>query len=215
MLTSESSKPPGEGADRILAAAEELFAERGYDAVSMNDVANRATVCKANIFHHFKSKNDLYLAVLRGACAASCAGIERFAGAPVLLAERLSQFANGHLNHILEHESITRLIQRDLMENGPQRGREFAEQVFGQNFARLVGILRAGQDKNELRSNVDPAMVALLLIAADLFFFESREVLRHLPDISFAGQPARYSEMLVDILLHGILPATPETPEQA
>ncbi len=213
MSTTESCKPAGEGAERILAAAEELFAARGYNAVSINAIAERAGVCKANIFHHFKSKNELYLAVLRAACAENAAHIEQFASAPDGLAERFGQFAKGHLRQILENERITRLVQRDLLENGPQRGQELAEQVFGQKFARLVGILRAGQAKNELRPNVDPAMVAVLLIAADLFYFESRDVLKHFPDVAFAGKPERYSEMLVDVLLHGILPTTPETPE--
>lgn len=93
-----------------------------------------------------------------------------------------------------------------MLENGPQRGKEFAEQVFGQNFASLVKILRAGQTKGELRKGVDPAMLATLLIGADVFFFQSHEVLRHCPDVSFTDAPESCSSMLVDILLHGILP---------
>ena len=39
-----------------------------------------------------------------------------------------------------------------------------------------------------------------------VFFFQSREVLRHFPDISFTDAPESYSTVLVDILLRGILP---------
>ena len=45
-----------------------------------------------------------------------------------------------------------------------------------------------------------------MLIGANVFFFESREALRHFPDVTFTQQPERYSTMLADILLHGILP---------
>lgn len=192
--------------ERILAAAKDLFAETGFDAVSMNAIAERAGVSKANVFHHFKSKNALYLEVLKTACGESRPQIDQLGSGSGTLVERLRNFSQSHLANILRDEKISRLIQRDLLENGPQRGKELAEQVFGQNFASLVDILRTGQKKGELRKGIDPAMLATLLIGADVFFFQSREVLRHFPDVSFTNAPESYSTMLVDILLHGILP---------
>ncbi|MDO9065438.1 MAG: TetR/AcrR family transcriptional regulator [Sulfuricella sp.] len=192
--------------ERILAAAKDLFAESGFNAASMNAIAERAGVSKANVFHHFKSKNALYFEVLKTACSESGSQIDQLGNGSGTLVERLRNFSQSHLANILRDEKISRLIQRDLLENGPQRGKEFAEQVFGQNFARLVEILRTGQKKGELRTGIDPAMLATLLIGADVFFFQSREVLRHFPDVSFTDTPESYSTMLVDILLHGILP---------
>jgi len=192
--------------ERILAAAKDLFAESGFDAVSMNAIAERAGVSKANVFHHFKSKNALYLEILKAACNQSGSQIDQLGNGSGTLIERLRDFSQSHLDNILRDEKISRLIQRDLLENGPQRGKEFAEQVFGQNFASLVKILRTGQKKGELRIGIDPAMLATLLIGTDVFFFQSREVLRHFPDVSFTDAPESYSRMLVDILLHGILP---------
>lgn len=193
-------------ADRILTAAEALFAEAGFNAVSMNAIAERAGVSKANIFHHFSSKNALYLAVLKAACEESRTHIERLGSESGTFVERFRGFALSHLKNILEHAQLSRLISRDLLEKGPQRGKEFAEQVFGQNFARVVEILRSGQARGELRPDVDPAMVATLVIAANVFFFQSRDVLRHLPGVGFTEAPEQYNRMLVDIMLHGILP---------
>ena len=99
-----------------------------------------------------------------------------------------------------------RLIQRDLLDNGLQRGRQFAEQVFGQNFGRLVDILREGQLRGELRQDIDPALAALMVIGTNLTFFQAREVFRHFPDVNFAGSPETYSRMAMDIVLRGIQP---------
>lgn len=192
-----------ESRERILAAAKDLFAESGFDAVSMNAIAERACVSKANVFHHFKSKNDLYLTVLSQACDQSRPHIDQLGNGAGSLDERLRDYSRAHLESILQDEKISRLFLRDVLEKGPQRGEEFAD-MFSRNFSRLVDILRSGQKKGELRKNIDPAMVAALLIGADVFFFQSREILRHFPDVKFTDQPARYSEMLVDILLHGI-----------
>jgi AcrR family transcriptional regulator len=50
--------------ERILAAALELFAEDGYNAVSTSKVARRAGVSEGLVFRHFKSKEGLLNAVM-------------------------------------------------------------------------------------------------------------------------------------------------------
>lgn len=198
--------PDGSSTERILAAAEALFAEQGYDAVSMNAIAARAGVSKANIFHHFSSKNALYLAVLQAACRESCERLEHFESGEGSFVERLGAFAQNHLQSILGHAHIARLVLRDMMEKGPDYHRELAEQVFGRNFSKLVEIIRDGQQRGELRADIDPAAVAVMLIAANVYFFQARETLRHLGDIDFAEDPLHYSKKTMQVLLHGLLP---------
>lgn len=199
-----AAHPPPDTVGRILRAAEALFSRLGYDGASINDIAREAKVSKANIFHHFISKNELYLEVLRNACRDSAEHLQQLSVEKGALAERLAEFSENQLGHMIEQGRVSRLILRELLKDGDQRGRELAEKVFGDNFARLVEILRAGQARGELRSDVNPAMVATLLIGANVFFFEAQEVLRHFRDVDFARTPGRYSRMLVDILLRGI-----------
>ncbi|EHQ89650.1 TetR/AcrR family transcriptional regulator [Desulfosporosinus youngiae] len=54
-----SSKESLSTVEKILQAAEELFAERGFDGTSVNLIAEKADVNKAMIYYHFKDKNDL------------------------------------------------------------------------------------------------------------------------------------------------------------
>ncbi len=193
--------------ERILAAAEKLFAEQGFAAVSMNAIAESAGVSKANVFHHFTSKNALYLAVLHNACRAAVQHLDDLSKNEAPLTERLPQFAHAHLENLLEHTQVIRLMLRELLNDNPRHGQELAEQVYGEKFSRFVAILRAGQQAGELRTDIDPAMVATVLLGANVFFFESRDVLRHFPDVTFTQHPKRFSAMLADILLHGILPS--------
>lgn len=195
----------GEASQRILETAERLFAERGYDAVSMNMIAEQAGVSKGNIFHHFSSKDELYRTVLSSACAESTRLIDELVSTTGSIAERLSHFAQAHIAHLDKHYCLTRLVQRELFENGERRGKDLAEQVCGENFTRLVGILRDGQQRGELRQDRDPAMIAHLLVGSNFFYFQARDMLRHFPDVDFADQPTHYSRMMVAIILDGIL----------
>ncbi|MEG1627055.1 TetR/AcrR family transcriptional regulator [Pseudomonas sp.] len=51
-------------AERIVQLALQHFADRGYDAASLNDIAVSAGIKKASLYAHFTSKDDLYTAVL-------------------------------------------------------------------------------------------------------------------------------------------------------
>lgn len=57
-------KPNLEAREKILKAAFELFYERGFKGVSMDDVASAAGLKKANLFHYYPTKEALGLAVL-------------------------------------------------------------------------------------------------------------------------------------------------------
>jgi AcrR family transcriptional regulator len=55
--------------EQILVTARGLFEEKGYDAVSMSDVATAAKVTRGLVHHYFGSKRELYLAVVRSVLA--------------------------------------------------------------------------------------------------------------------------------------------------
>jgi AcrR family transcriptional regulator len=62
---------------RILAAALDLFAERGYDATSVNEVVVRAGVTKGALYHYFAAKEDLLYEIYRGLLDQQLADLER------------------------------------------------------------------------------------------------------------------------------------------
>ena len=55
--------------ENILAAAEQEFVLHGFKGTSMQAVADRAGVAKANIHYYFKNKDNLYLALLENIIA--------------------------------------------------------------------------------------------------------------------------------------------------
>ncbi len=193
------------GEQAILEAAEILFANKGFDAVSMSAIARLADTSKPNIYHHFNSKHDLYLAVMQVAARRSSALLDAFADAPGTFKQRLSDFSAGHLENILDHKLTTQLILRDALSGGSERGREIAKHVVGESFARLVAMVQQGQNDKEFRADIDPALAAFMIVAANLFFFQASPVMQHLPGARLPDDANTYCNGVMDILFNGVL----------
>lgn len=55
----------GAGREKVVAAAVDLFAERGVSGTSLQMIADRLGVTKAAVYYHFKAKRDIVLAVVQ------------------------------------------------------------------------------------------------------------------------------------------------------
>lgn len=195
--------------EAILEAARELFAAEGYDAVSMNAIAAQAGVSKGNLFHHFGSKEELHVSVMRDACEHSATALDRILDGDGSLATRMGAYIREHLAVLEAEPENARLVLREVLQATPGRGQALAERVFGDNFRKLADLFRAGQASGELAADIDPGLVAFVLLSANTMLFQSRYVIRHLPDAEFARDPERYAQLLMGLLRHGVL-ACPE-----
>lgn len=57
--------PPGPQNLRVFRAAQELFAQHGFEGTSISDIATRAGIAKSTVLHHFPSKLRLYQKVMK------------------------------------------------------------------------------------------------------------------------------------------------------
>lgn len=65
MIAAAIAPVAAEGRDRVLRHAREFFAERGYDGVSMQQIAVAAGMTKAALYYHFRDKEELFGHVMR------------------------------------------------------------------------------------------------------------------------------------------------------
>jgi TetR/AcrR family transcriptional regulator len=193
------------GKKAILEAAVELFSEQGYDGVSMRAVALAAGVSKSNIYHHFKSKEALYLAIMKHSAESLSEMVEHLAEDRGEFDERLREFARAHLAHLFKNATTLRLILRELFDGEAKWQRIMVEQVVGSIYERLIEIFGKGQEAGLLRPGLDPELCAFLILGADLFFFQSYELQKYPPLNKYTRPKEQFSDEMMDIILHGML----------
>lgn len=77
---------------RILATAQKLFAERGYNGCNVSDIARQAGMSQGNIYWYFSSKEDLFKAILVEGFAALGAVMADAAARPGTAMEKLEAY---------------------------------------------------------------------------------------------------------------------------
>ena len=114
-VTSTAERPRRKGeitAERILDAAERLFAERGYGATTLRDVAASVGIRNPSLYNHFRSKESLYAAVLergiRPVLDMLAAEVEQGgAHSDRLVADVMGVLADHpHLPRLVQHETL-------------------------------------------------------------------------------------------------------------
>ncbi len=137
---------------RILDAARFLFASRGFDQVTMADVAQLAQVARATVFNYFPSKYALVEAITEEVLAywhgmLECALADEKSGTPALVRALFDHMGWGIQQTHLFYRGVFREILKvrvGLDEGGA------AQRVGGAAFERLVRLMERGRERGEL-----------------------------------------------------------------
>ncbi len=129
METPANFKPPiVSTADRILNAAEDLFAEKGYSATSLGDVADRVGIRSPSLYNHFKNKEALYEAVLERLLVDFAAPLVELDRGPVTN-ERVFRWLETIVRQHHANPNLARLLQHAALSGGPHTN-ELIDRLF-------------------------------------------------------------------------------------
>jgi TetR/AcrR family transcriptional regulator len=105
--------------DEILEVATRLFAERGYEGASMNDVAELVGMRKASLFYHFATKDALYEAVVDRVIMSMHEPLQAIYASGGTFAERLDAVTRTLVDTLGARPYVARLLLRETMDWGP------------------------------------------------------------------------------------------------
>lgn len=210
-----SVRPAPEGARSILEAAGELFAREGYGPVSVSKIAERAGVCKANVFHHYASKEALFMAVMQDASTEHAAWAEALLAEPGSCADKLRKLVRYEMETMFANDQQTRLVLREVVDHGTCHGRELAQRVFQRNFSPVVALFEQGKARGEFNQDFDPAVAASTFRGALSLYFQCGESLRMFKEAQHLDSAVDFADRVCDILLGGVLSGTAKPPKQS
>ncbi|SEO89651.1 TetR/AcrR family transcriptional regulator [Aquisalimonas asiatica] len=195
-----------EAAKRILTAARLLFTERGFEGVSIRDIAARADVSKANVFHHFRNKAALYDAVLEDSRLTFDGLLVDLADHELPLRDRLERFLRDDLRTMLRDPSSVNLFLRQMLNSAGNPQRRRAEDTITEGMNDLLQTMAEARQKQHAHTATPDSTLALTLtlLGSAFMYFQLRDVLPRLDDAGERCDPDRYCAEIMALLHPGL-----------
>ena len=127
------SEQPSSTAERILDAAEDLFAQSGYSATALADVADVVGIRTPSLYNHFKNKEALYGAVLDRLIESFSAPQAQLSGDQVT-SEQLFVWLEAIVRQHHANPNLARLLQHAALSGGPHT-EELIDRLFRPMFS--------------------------------------------------------------------------------
>jgi TetR/AcrR family transcriptional regulator len=196
---------------RIIAAAEAVFAERGYAGATTREIAERAGIGKRMLFYYFPTKDAVYRVVLERIIVGLVDIYEQSRGAPGPIGLGDSIEAITHFT--AQNLPATKVWLREIIDGGPHLEdltRRYMTTLYQQAGAGVARNMDAGTFRRS-----DPIHVLASVGGVTLFYFLITPMLRLIWDRD-PLDPAVVAErasIARDLLLHGL--AGPAAPKEA
>jgi AcrR family transcriptional regulator len=146
---------------RILREARHLFTAHGFAAVSMQQIADAATINKATLYHHFRDKEDLFVSMMEGELSRMGAGLASVIAEGGTAREILQRIAR-HI-FVAQHSDFGRLIF-DLHAHVSEEHRSALIGRVTPPWVPIRGVIERGIVTGEVRK-VDADLVAKAFFA--------------------------------------------------
>src|SRR3954471_9211703 len=163
-------KAPQANRARMVAAALEEFAARGFKGASMDAIAARTHTTRGLINYYFGSKEKLYIAVLEqvyGEIRAAEVKLDLDHLPPVQAVRRIVEFTYGYY---LEHEGFVHLVVAENQAKGRHLRKSKAMRTLNRPIIdRLARVIERGQKAGRFRRDVDAVEIHKAIAALGMF----------------------------------------------
>lgn len=192
----------------LLAAALDLFVERGYAATRLDDVAAQAGVSKGTLYLYFANKEELFKAVVRENVVpvlGEAEGIlESYEGSSIELFREIilgwwARIGNTKLS------GIAKLMMAESC-NFPEVAQFYHDEVISRGNAMIVRMLERGIQRGEFR-NVDVMATQSVICAPMLMLMMWKHSFNACK--TDPVNPEAYLNSVIDVFLHGLLNHSP------
>jgi AcrR family transcriptional regulator len=197
-------KAPEANRARIVRAAIDEFAARGFKGASMDAIAARTDTTRALINYHFGGKEKIYLAVLEHVYAEirqAEGGLDLDHLDPVSAIRRIVEFT---FTYYLEHEGFVRLVVAENQARGRHFRRSKAMRSLNRPIIdRLARVIARGQADGSFRADADPVQVHMIIAALGLFNVTNQYTFGAIfqRDMGAKGDVRRRRELVADVVL--------------
>lgn len=195
-VTKTANKNGEKTRAQIIKAAQRLFSQKGFAGASISQIARKAKVTHSLIFHHFKTKEELWKAV-KVALIDTLPSFQLEIDTSKGLNAFLSQIVRQRSEIYESNPNIARIVAWQALEN------EDHHLQGGTRFSPLIWIeaVEHLQRKGDIKANLNPELIVILIASTLSGIYFSK-----FPLFKDATKKEQYIQMIIDGLTRMLAP---------
>lgn len=149
--------------EELLDVSARMFAQHGYAATSLQQIAEELGILKGSIYYYIKSKSDLLYEVVRTVYLDGFERFQRYSNEPGTGLELLEKAIEGHAVFLVEHLTATTVYLHEFERLQPAQREQLTEYDYRE---LVIELIRRGQRDGSVRKDVDPSIAALAILGS-------------------------------------------------
>ncbi len=184
--------------EHIFKIAAQLFAEKGFNGVSMRELSEQSGVSKPTIYYYFGSKEGIYRALLEAGIEHTQADVARIRALNLSVHDELVVIIKEKFRDCREYPEFSKFFISVHMSIEKLTFINDFKQRSDEPMMKLEQLLQRGVESGEFRSDIDIKMAADLLGSTILFH------IWRLMESKAANDSDQLAEKIVDTLCNGL-----------
>ncbi len=196
---------PRKPEEKILAAASREFAQFGLAGARVDRIAAKAGINKAMLYYYFRSKENLYQAVINQQLSQIRMLAEEIITSEANPETLLLKLAELYQSMFENREDMVPIILREIASGGDRIKKDLKQIMTTKKLGRKVKeIIEKGKRKGLFR-DVDPRQAIISFVGMNLFYLIMEPIVNSVWDIKDKGKFRKERPReIVDLFLHGI-----------
>jgi len=151
---------------KIIDAAVEVFADRGFVGARVSAIAKTAEVAEGTLYVHFKSKEDILVAVFREKMAVLLKELTELVALHDDPETKIRRYIEEHLELVANQPTLMHVMTVELRQSSRFMRQHGLHGPFGRYLAKIAGVIEEGQRRGAFRDDINPLAMSRLMFGA-------------------------------------------------
>lgn len=180
--------------DEVLAVAERLFSDRGYEATSVRDIAEGLRIKAGSLYAHIQTKEDLLWDILSGAADRFFEAVTPIVNSDLVTVEKLRRVIGAHVRVITDSAASAQVFLNEWRHLSEPRRSQFAARRDA--YEHIIRKLVSDGIREGSLADVDEKFATLLILSSMNWVYQwyrpdgpmsPEDIARKLTDMLFKG----------------------------